>query len=156
MPVCEVCNDGYFWNITWAEYEEDETTIKKTHPGFCERCGYSIKDCLACSSASHCLECQHDLLVSPSGAKCLPHLPNCALLSSSYTVNELEDRYECPVCNDGYFYNQTSGGCSLCEDEIEGCLKCTNDLVCLDCEDTLFPDPTGSSCLLPFVNCVVD
>ena len=85
MPVCEVCNDGYFWNITWTDSKN------KVHPGFCERCGLAVKDCLACSTGSHCLECQHDLLVSPSGSKCLSHLPNCALLSSSYTVNEALD-----------------------------------------------------------------
>lgn len=127
FPMCESCNQGYFWQESYID------TNNKVFPGFCERCGIEIEHCVDCSNGDQCLECSNELLVSPSGEQCLEHIAFCALSSSDYTVNIDLDRFECPVCVDGYYYDQTTGGCSLCADEIEGCTLCTNDLICIEC-----------------------
>ena len=44
----------------------------------------------------------------------------------------------------------------MCEDEIQGCVACSSDMVCTECVDGMFPDATGKACMLPFANCLVD
>ncbi|KRW98554.1 Insulin-like growth factor binding protein, N-terminal [Pseudocohnilembus persalinus] len=80
----------------------------------CYKCGDAIQGCVRCKNGQYCISCDESQYFAGEG-KCHQ---NCDMYSQQYYLDE---NYKCFKCSD----------------QIQGCLKCKNQDMCLECDKSL-------------------
>lgn len=89
---------------------------------------------------------------------CMEPLENCDYDLPEYEIvpyEEGEKVYECPMCDDGYFWSRDDRECQSCDNIDADCIECTRyGEECTACDYDLIPSGDGLTCIDDFAFCV--
>jgi len=134
--VCSKCNEG----MRWDQYKRE-----------CESCGEFSEWCNECDSEK-CLECTGGYMLSPDSTDCVEKISNCEGSPVQTQPQGLTDSYgnwTCDQCEKGFWWDDClCRGCSM-----HGCLSCSNDHTCEECQPGMILELDESLCIPVFENC---
>lgn len=118
------------------------------------------ENCLRCNSTGHCLKCISTHFLNPSDALCSP----CSVEYGCKTCSSANNGQSClscefpkflwyvqsdvcvEDCGVGYFGDEGTRECDICERHLPRCRDCIDSSTCLECVDPFYLT-SNSSCV---------